>query len=662
METLVEDLEEQLRADVAEGQELLAEVAEEPEPEPEVPVALIDEEPTEAAAPRRSTRSNKYTGSYNNFQAEMWARHAHKCFVQAYGNENLKSMLDDAHQEREQLHHSFAQQFNLKQGLKEFGAEGEASAMKEIGQIHGRGSITPVHLRDLTDEEAKRALDMVTVMLRKKSGVLKTRMCINGSSQKNWMSKEEITSPTAAPQAVLLSAAIDAYERRYVATVDVPNAFMQAKIDTKPGDPRVILVLRGQIVDMLCSLDKEMHAPYVEYHKGKKVLFLVVHRAIYGLVQSPMLWYKAFRKEIEDQGFTVNPYDPCVANKMVDGSMLTLLWHVDDVKVSHKKKGPVEDFLKWLDSKYSDENGKVTITRGKVHVYLGMVLDFSVPGVLKIDMVDYVKEMLKKFLEHDDLVKDTDAPWSDKLFAVDEKSKKLTKEKAETFHTFVAKALFVSQRSRPDIQPVVAFLTTRVQAPTQQDWKKLVKMMRFLKKTQDVVLSLNVEKMILRWYWDASFAVHPDYKSHTGGTLTMGKGCILSSSKKQKLNTRSSTEAELVAVDDGMGLMLWSKLFLEAQGHAVEDNVLYQDNKSAILLEKNGKASSTKRTRHLNIRYFFVTDQVSKGNLRVEYCPTDQMLADYFTKPTTGAKFWYLWKMIMNPDSRCEDTGEGQDE
>ena len=191
------------------------------------------------------------------------------------------------------------------------------------------------------------------------------------------------------------------------------------------------------------------------------------------------------------------------------------------------------------------------------------------------------------------------------------------------------------------MQPVVAFLTTRVQAPTQQDWKKLVKMMRFLKKTQDVVLSLNVEKMILRWYWDASFAVHPDYKSHTGGTLTMGKGCILSSSKKQKLNTRSSAEAELVAVDDGMGLMLWSKLFLEAQGHTVEDNVLYQDNKSAILLEKNGKASSTKRTRHLNIRYFFVTDQVSKGNLRVEYCPTDQMLADYFTKPATGAKFWY---------------------
>ena len=84
-----------------------------------------------------------------------------------------------------------------------------------------------------------------------------------------------------------------------------------------------------------------------------------------------------------------------------------------------------------------------------------------------------------------------------------------------------------------------------------------------------------------------------------------------------------------------MGLMLWTKLFLEAQGLVVRSSVLHQDNKSAILLEKNGKASSSKRTRHINIRYFFVTDQVSKGNLAIEHCPTDQMIADYFTKPTT---------------------------
>ena len=120
--------------------------------------------------------------------------------------------------------------------------------------------------------------------------------------------------------------------------------------------------------------------------------------------------------------------------------------------------------------------------------------------------------------------------------------------------------------------------------------------------------------------------------------MTMGKGFMLSTSRKQQLNTRSSTEAELVAVDDGMSIMLWTKLFLEAQGHEIEDNILHQDNKSAILLEKNGKASSSKRTRHLNIRCFFVADQVKKGNLKIICCPTDDMIADCFTKPTTGSK------------------------
>ena len=138
------------------------------------------------------------------------------------------------------------------------------------------------------------------------------------------MSKEDIASPTAAPESAVITSVVDAYERREVATVDVPNAFMQAHIDTKPGDPRVVLVTRGDVVDMLCKLDPKLYEPFVEHKKGKKVLFLIVHRAVYGLVQSPMLWYKKWREDIESQGFKVNPYDPCVANKEVRGANLTL--------------------------------------------------------------------------------------------------------------------------------------------------------------------------------------------------------------------------------------------------------------------------------------------------------------------------------------------------
>jgi hypothetical protein len=112
--------------------------------------------------------------------------------------------------------------------------------------------------------------------------------------------------------------------------------------------------------------------------------------------------------------------------------------------------------------------------------------------------------------------------------------------------------------------------------------------------------------------------------------------------------TRSSTEAELVGVDDAINMILWTRLFLQEQGYRVEDNVVYQDNKSAILLEKNdGKQSSSKRTCAINIRYFFVTDQVEKKTLRVEYCPTCEMVSDFMTKPLQGILFDKFKKKIM---------------
>ena len=159
---------------------------------------------------------------------------------------------------------------------------------------------------------------------------------------------------------------------------------------------------------------------------------------------------------------------------------------------------------------------------------------------------------------------------------------------------------------------------------------------------------------------DAAFAVHPDFKSHTGAVMTMGDGAIQSISRKQKLNTRSSTESELVGVDDVSTMILWTKLFLEAQGYEIRQNVIYQDNKSAILLEINGKRSAGKRSRALNIRYFFITDQVEKRNLEIKYCPTNDMLGDYFTKPLQGRKFLNFRKSILGDGDHGDQENYGE--
>ena len=172
--------------------------------------------------------------------------------------------------------------------------------------------------------------------------------------------------------------------------------------------------------------------------------------------------------------------------------------------------------------------------------------------------------------------------------------------------------------------------------------------MKFLNRTKHKKLRLSMDNIkCIMWYINAVFTMHADYKSHTGATMTFGEGAVQSISQKQKLNTRSSTKAELVAADDATVKILWTKLFLEEQGYTVEKNTLYQDNKSAILLEENGWKSSEKRTQALNVRYFFLMDQVEKGNLTITCCPTDAMIRDFMSKPLQGSKFQQFSDDIM---------------
>ena len=130
-------------------------------------------------------------------------------------------------------------------------------------------------------------------------------------------------------------------------------------------------------------------------------------------------------------------------------------------------------------------------------------------------------------------------------------------------------------------------------------------------------------------------------------------------STKQKLNTRSSTECEVVGADDFMPAICWTQYFMKAQGYGVNDNILFQDNKSSILLETNGKASSGKRTKHINIRYFFITDRVKQGEVSVVWCPTGDMIGDFATKPLQGALFKKFRDQIMGVVP-AQDPGPGK--
>ena len=249
----------------------------------------------------------------------------------------------------------------------------------------------------------------------------------------------------------------------------------------------------------------------------------------------------------------------------------------------------------------------------------------------------------------DDFDGEAATPAASHLFAINPEPVRLSSEMANEFHHLVAKTLFVCKRARPDIQLTVGFLCGRVKDPDTDDWKKLRRLFQYLRGTKELALTLEADNTtVAKWWIDASFAVHSDCRSQSGAAFTLGRGAPYSSSKKQKVNGKSSTEAELIAVDDFMGQVLWTQNFLRAQGYWVQSSTIYQDNQSAMLLEKNGRKSGSKRTKHLDVRYYFITDRIKKGEVTVQYCPTADMVADFFTKPLQGAAFRKFRDAILN--------------
>ena len=146
----------------------------------------------------------------------------------------------------------------------------------------------------------------------------------------------------------------------------------------------------------MVDIAPKIYGPHVVYKKGHKVLYVQVVRALYGMLVAALLWYKKFRADLESIGFKFNPYDPCVANRIINGKQHTVRFHVDDLMSSHQEYEVNTQFLHWLNKLYGG-HGEVKATRGLKHDYLGMTLDFSQPGKVVVDMVDYINNMVNEF-------------------------------------------------------------------------------------------------------------------------------------------------------------------------------------------------------------------------------------------------------------------------
>ena len=539
-------------------------------------------------------------------------------------------------------------QMSAKAGIKKFGDRAVAAMFSEYKQLNngvvtGKPVFGTIDPNILTNEEKGRALEAVNLIKKKRCGKIKGRTCANGSKQKRYLKHgETISSPTVSLEAIIGTLLIDAKEGRDVAIFDVPGAYLQAEM---PAEKKLLMVFRDEFVDIMCEVNPEYKKYVTTDRNGKRILYVKVLRAIYGCIESALLWYELYVKTLKGMGFKLNPYDRCVANKVIHGKQCTIAWYVDDNKLSHDDPRVVTEVLEAVKEHF----GELVISRGDEHDLLGMKIKMNrTEKTITIDMRDQLKEAFEMFGD-EELNETVVSPARKNLFTShDDECEELDEARSETFHSVTAKLLFIMKRGRPDIETAVSYLMTRVSKSNERDWTKLKRCLGFLKGTFNDLRTIGADSLRDLHVWvDASHAVHENMRGHTGGTMSMGVGTVHNKSSKQKLNTRSTTESEVVGVSEYLPYNIWQVNFFKEQGYDIRNNYIYQDNESAAKLEINGRNSCTGNSRHVDIKFFWVKDRVDKKEVEIKYCPTTLMLADYFTKPLQGNVFRRFRDVIM---------------
>jgi hypothetical protein len=204
----------------------------------------------------------------------------------------------------------------------------------------------PKKASDLTNAQKRASLENLMYLKQKRCGRIKAHGCTDGRKQQLYKTKQETSSPTVTTEALFITSTIDAEERRKVVTVDIPGAFMHSDMEEL-----VHVRLSGPMATLLVRVDPEKYRKFVvKDKKGNDTIYVELTKALYGTCQAALLFYKNLSSFLVDElGFVLNKYDKCVANKMINGKQCTIIWHVDDLKISHVDMGVLDSIIDSLE-------------------------------------------------------------------------------------------------------------------------------------------------------------------------------------------------------------------------------------------------------------------------------------------------------------------------
>ncbi len=476
---------------------------------------------------------------------------------------------------------------------------------------------------------------------KQKDGIrtsIKARIVADGSRQDPTIYDydNDISSPTVATSSVFTILAHAAANNHYVITFDIGMAYLNAKMNSE-----VYMYL--DTVSAAIAAKKDPTLKKFTMEDGRIIVKL--DKALYGCIESARLWYETLKDVLLKRGYKVNPVDVCVFSKPTpSGGTTNVCFHVDDGLATSSDPDEIEALAAAMNSAFTE----VKFNQGTIQDYLGMRMDFTTPGSVLLTMEKYILDFTSELFP--ELAgSDAKSPADANLFEVDTSSERLSEDHRKHFHRGVAQALYLATRVRPDILVATIFLTTRVGVATVEDLLKLKRLVRYLIGTSSLGLNLggndNGEVQLIV-YPDASYGVHANGKSHSGICITLGRGVVLAKSSSQKIVTKSSCEAELVTLSDGASLGMYLKNFMFEAGMGDAPGTIREDNMSTIKMAKNGRSNSD-RTKHINIRYFFVKQFLDSGEFNIEHCATENQIADILTKPLQGDHFLRLRDILL---------------
>ena len=435
----------------------------------------------------------------------------------------------------------------------------------------------------------------------------KARYCAKGFSQTPGIDFKDTYAPTAKFPSVKTMMNISIQDKLYNEQADVSNAYLQSKID------------------------HEIYMKQPEGYVQDENLVCKLNKSIYGLKQSAHLWNATLIRFMNTQNLEQSKIDPCVfIRKDEYGTLYVLIW-VDDLIICASSKEILNNFKTNFGSKFKMK------ALGELKWFLGIQFNIS-DNVISMNQSLYVQNILDRFNMSD--CKPRSLPCDPSVYhLLEEKSDPL--EDPTKYRELVGSFIYLMTGTRPDLAFVVTLLSRFMHKPTKLHMNLAIGVLRYLKHTAhyDLKYVRSREKLAITGYSDSDFASDSDRKSFSGYGFKLNNNSALISwrSSKQTLVASSTCEAEFIAMHEATNEALFLRqLFADLTKTPMQTVKIFADNQGSICLTKH--QTCHKRTKHISVKYHATRDYVAKKHVEFIYIPTDENLADMFTKPLPGPK------------------------